>query len=76
LTNDLSSETLTGIMNRKTIKTDISKMLRRYPEKFKYQMVATELGISVRYVRYLETGDKSPSEHLRRLIKLLLGQKS
>ncbi len=59
-------------MNRKTAKTNIIKLLGRYPHKFRYDMLASELGITSRWVRYLEKGEKAPSEHLRKLIKLLL----
>ncbi len=62
-------------MNRKTAKTNIIKLLKRYPKKYRYVMLAKELGITSRWVRYLEKGEKAPSESLRKLIKLLLWTK-
>ena len=59
-------------MKNKTVKTSISKLLKRYPNKFRYDMLAKELGITTRWIRILEKGNQAPSEHLRRLIKVVL----
>jgi len=56
-------------MKTKTIITLIKRLLKQYGS---YQNVAQELGITSRYVRHLERGEKVPSEHLRKLIKMLL----
>ena len=60
------------IMKRKTVKTSIARLLKHYPYKHRYEMLAKELGITTRWVRLLEKGEKAPSEHLRRLIKVVL----
>ena len=59
-------------MRKKTVKTYIIKLLGRYPYKYRYEMLAKELGITPRYVRNLEKGEKEPSKHLRKLIKVIL----
>jgi len=56
-------------MENKTVKS----YMRRLHKRFKTQeAVARELGISRRYVIYLENGERVPSEHLRKLIKAVL----
>jgi len=57
-------------MNNKTVKTHIKRLLKQFGG---YQKVAATLGITSRYVRHLEKGEKVPSEHLRKLIKTVLG---
>jgi len=52
----------------KTVITLTKRLLRQYKS---YQKVARELSITVRYVRHLEKGERVPSEHLRKLIKLV-----
>ena len=61
-------------MRRKTVKTYIITMLGRYLYKYRYEMLAKELGITSRYVRMLEKGEKEPSQHLRKLIKVILNE--
>jgi transcriptional regulator with XRE-family HTH domain len=56
-------------MKAKTVITLIKHLLKRYGS---YEKVARELGITARYVRHLEKGEKIPSEHLRKLIKVTL----
>jgi transcriptional regulator with XRE-family HTH domain len=47
--------------------------INRLHTKFKtHEAVAKELGISKRYVIYLKKGERIPSEHLRKLIKMVL----
>ena len=60
-------------MNKYTQKTNIVKLLKRYPKDGRYKLLAKDLGITPRYVRLLEKG-KIPSAHLRKLIKILLEQ--
>ena len=60
-------------MHKPTQKTNISKLLRRYPKQERYRCLARDLGITVRYVRLLEKG-KAPSAHLRKLILVLIDQ--
>jgi transcriptional regulator with XRE-family HTH domain len=60
-------------MNKLTQKTNVSKLLKRYPKEERYRYLAKALGITPRYVRLLEKG-KAPSVHLRKLIKILLDQ--
>ena len=60
---------------RKTVKTNIIKMLKKYPHKHRYEMLGMELGITSRYVRMLEKGEAAPSANLRKLIRLLLNNK-
>jgi len=59
-------------MQTKTIKTDIKRLLSKYPEKSRYAEVHKLLGIGTRHIRYLESGERFPSDHLRKLVKLLL----
>ena len=59
--------------NRLPQKTNIVKLLRRYPKKHRYQYLARDLAISTRYVRLLEKG-RAPGIHLRQAIKNLLEQ--
>ena len=61
-------------MKQQTIKTSIGRLLKRYPHKYRYELLAEELGISTRWIRLLEKGEKSPSNHLRKLIKLFEDQ--
>jgi DNA-binding transcriptional regulator YiaG len=61
-------------MNNKTVKTYIGKLLKRYPYKKRYELLAKELGVTTRHIRYLEKGESVPSEPLRKLIKILLNQ--
>lgn len=56
-------------MKVKTVITLIKQLLKRYGS---YEKTARELGITARYVRHLEKGEKIPSEHLRKLIKAML----
>jgi len=56
-------------MRTKTVITLIKRLLRKFGG---YEKVASELGITARYVRHLENGEKVPSDHLRKLIKVLL----
>ena len=56
-------------MQTKTVKTYIKQLIRKFKTKTK---VAQELGVSLRYVLMLEKGEKIPSEHLRKLIKMVL----
>ena len=57
-------------MKTKTVKTYIKQLLREH--KGSYEKVADMLKITTRYVRHLEKGEKVPSEHLRKLIKIIL----
>jgi len=56
-------------MKKKTVKTYIRQLVAKFGTRGK---VAEELGITIRYVLMLEKGEKVPSEHLRKLIKMLL----
>ena len=56
-------------MRAKTVITLIKQLMKKFGG---YEKVATELGITARYVRHLEKGEKVPSESLRKLIKILL----
>jgi len=56
-------------MKTKTVITLIKKLKRQYGS---YQKVANVLGITERYVRHLEKGEKYPSDHLRKLIKMVV----
>jgi DNA-binding transcriptional regulator YiaG len=56
-------------MQTKTVKTYIKQLIRKFKTKTK---VAQELGVSLRYVLMLEKGEKVPSDHLRKLIKMVL----
>ncbi len=58
-------------MNKLSVKTYIIKLLKRYPQNMRYDLLAADLGVTSRYIRYLEKG-RPPSDHLRRLIKLTL----
>ncbi len=60
-------------MTNLTQKTNVSKLLKRYPKEERYRYLARDLGITERYVRILEKG-KAPSTHLRKLIRILLDQ--
>ena len=62
-----------SIMKTKTVKTYIKQLLRIYRD---YDNVAEILKITPRYVRHLEKGEKIPSEHLRKLIKIILIRKA
>lgn len=42
-----------------------------YSKPLQYEMVAEQLKITPRWVRYLANGDKKPSSHLSELIKIL-----
>ena len=57
------------IMRAKTVITLIKQLMKKFGG---YEKVATELGITSRYVRHLEKGEKVPSESLRKLIKILV----
>jgi DNA-binding XRE family transcriptional regulator len=57
-------------MENKTVKTYIKRLHKKLGTQ---EAVAKELGISRRYVIYLEKGERVPSEHLRKLIKAVLG---
>ena len=56
-------------MKAKTVITLIKKLKRQYKS---YEKIGQELGITARYVRHLEKGERIPSEHLRKLIKVIL----
>ncbi len=56
-------------MKSQTIITDIKRLLRKCGG---YQDVAKKIGVTARYVRHLEKGEKIPSDHLRKLIKLVV----
>jgi transcriptional regulator with XRE-family HTH domain len=56
-------------MKTKTVITLIKQLLKRYGN---YEKVARELGVTARYVRHLEKGERIPSNHLRKLIKMVL----
>ena len=58
-----------SIMKTKTVITLITKLKRRCGS---YEKVGQELGVTPRYVRHLEKGERTPSEHLRKLIKMVL----
>lgn len=52
----------------------IKKMMgqyKKFPKALQYEMVADKLGITSRWVRYLEIGEKKPSGHLEKLIQIL-----
>ena len=55
-------------MKTKTVITLIKRLLKQYEN---YRNVALVLGITPRYVRHLEKGEKVPSDHLRKLIKIV-----
>ena len=59
----------TTYMENKTVKTYIKRLHKRYKT---HEAVGVALGISKRYVIYLENGERVPSEHLRKLIKVML----
>ena len=59
-------------MKTLTVKTYIKQLLKRKNSKTRYADVARDLGITPRYVRHLEKGERVPSEHLRKLIKVVL----
>lgn len=52
--------------------TVISYINRLHKKLGTHKAVAKKLGISKRYVIYLKTGERIPSDHLRKLIKLSL----
>ena len=55
------------------IETELQQAIYDLVQRFGTQeAVARELGISRRYVIYLENGERVPSEHLRKLIKVVL----
>ena len=56
-------------MKTKTVKTYIKQLVKKFGSKKK---TAQELGVTLRYIYMLEKGEKVPSEHLRKLIKMLL----
>ena len=56
-------------MREKTVKTYMKRLIRKLGKR---QAVADELGVSLRYIYMLENGEKIPSEHLRKLIKVVL----
>jgi len=56
-------------MKTKTVKTYIKQLVKKFGSKDK---VAQELGVTLRYIYMLEKGEKVPSGHLRKLIKMLL----
>ena len=56
-------------MKDKTVKTYIKRLLKAYGG---YAGVTKHLMIKERYIRYLEKGERIPSEHLRKLIKISL----
>ena len=57
------------IMKTKTVKTYIKRLLMLFND---YKGVAKTLGVTPRYIRHLEKGERIPSEHLRKLIKIIL----
>jgi len=56
-------------MKTLTVKTYMKRLIKRFGKR---QAVADELGVSLRYIYMLENGEKVPSEHLRKLIKVVL----
>lgn len=56
-------------MQTKTVKTYIKQLVKKFGSKEK---AAQNLGVTLRYIYMLENGEKVPSEHLRKLIKILL----
>ena len=56
-------------MKTNTVKTYIKQLVRKFGKR---KLVAQELGVSLRYIYMLEKGEKIPSDHLRKLIKLVL----
>jgi hypothetical protein len=56
-------------MEKKTVKTYMERLHRKYKT---YEAVGKALGISRRYVIYLTNGERIPSEHMRKLIKMVL----
>lgn len=58
-------------MKNKSQKTYIIRLLKRYPYKQRYEMLAKELGVTTRSIRFWEKGIV-PSEPVRKLIKTLL----
>lgn len=58
-------------MQAKTVKTYIKQLVKRFGSKEK---TAQRLGVSLRYIYMLEKGEKIPSEHLRKLIKVKLNE--
>jgi len=52
-----------------TVKTYINRLHKKLGSN---EAVAKELGISKRYVIYLKKGERVPSDHLRKLIKMVL----
>ena len=59
-------------MKTNTVKTYIKQLDRQLGSK---EVIANKLGITLRYVYMLEKGERVPSEHLRKLIKLMLKEK-
>ena len=56
-------------MQTKTVKTYIKQLVKKFKSK---KETAQRLGVSLRYIYMLEKGEKIPSEHLRKLIKVML----
>jgi hypothetical protein len=56
-------------MEKKTVKTYMERLHRKYKT---HEAVGGALGISRRYVIYLIKGERVPSDHLRKLIKVML----
>ena len=68
MTCALRSYTITT-MEKKTVKTYMERLHRKYKT---HEAVGGALGISRRYVIYLIKGERVPSDHLRKLIKVML----
>jgi DNA-binding transcriptional regulator YiaG len=60
-------------MRTKTVITLIRKLKRQCGS---YEKAGQELGVTARYVRHLEKGEKAPSEHLRKLIQMVIVKKA
>jgi DNA-binding transcriptional regulator YiaG len=56
-------------MKNKTAITLIKKLKRRYGS---YEKAGLTLGVTARYIRLLEKGEKTPSEHLRKLLEMVV----
>ena len=56
-------------MKTKTVITLIKKLKRQFGG---YEKVAQALGVTTRYIRHLEKGERIPSDHLRKLIKMVV----
>ena len=58
---------MVGIMKTKRVKTAINQLIRRLGSE---EAVAKELGISIRWVKYLASGERKASNSLAIIIQL------